>query len=425
MNGQFDIPYILYLDFPAGSDNHLRSLAGIRRYASARGWDVVTLPREETKHDLVRTLCGGADGGPPPVGCVADASGTHHYNLPPRLFGNVPVVYLDPPKPLPWRSAVAVTCDNAAVAKAAFKELADAMPPCFAAVSSGSMLRWNKERIEAFRALCTEDGRELRVFPDRLDEPQELRIARLSKWLAKLPRRTGVFAANDATALAVAEAARTIPRHIPKELVVLGVDGESDAEDRGTFHALGERPGLSSVKLDFEFAGYLAAKTLGEIFATKNTKGLKDFVNSVSFVAENVSPVAHTKSTFGPLCILRRESTRGAGRRDPLVLKAVETIRREACGGLTAAALAESFPASRKHFEYRFREAMGHSVLDEILLVRLEKAQTLLRRREIPIGDIAGLCGFRTGIELRKLFRLRFHTSLRQWRKDHAPDSDA
>ena len=82
----------------------------------------------------------------------------------------------------------------------------------------------------------------------------------------------------------------------------------------------------------------------------------------------------------------------------------------------------ESFPASRKHFERRFREAMGHSVLDEILHVRLEKAQTLLRRREIPVGDIAGLCGFRTDIELRKLFRSRFRTSLRGWRRDHAPE---
>ena len=388
------LPHILYLDFPNGSDNHLRSLAGIRRYASARGWGVVTLPREETNRDVVRTLCGGADGGPPPVGCVAEASGAHHDILPPRLFGNVPVVYLDPPKPLPWRGAVAVTCDHAAVAKAAFEELADAMPPCFAVVASDSGLPWNKERIAAFGALCIADGRELRVFPVRRGERPERRIARLSKWLAALPRRSAVFAVNDATALVVADAARMIPRHIPKELVVLGVDGEPGAEDRGTARTFGDRPGLSSVKLDFEFAGYLAAKTL----------------------AEGCGPA----TTFGPLCVMRRESTRGAGRCDPLVLKAMETVRREACHGLTASALAASFPASRKHFERRFRETMGHSVLDEILHVRLEKAQTLLLRREIPIRDIANLCGFRTDIELRKLFRLRFHASLRQWRKDHA-----
>lgn len=33
-----DIPYILYLDFPDGEDNHLRKLAGIRRYALTRDW---------------------------------------------------------------------------------------------------------------------------------------------------------------------------------------------------------------------------------------------------------------------------------------------------------------------------------------------------------------------------------------------------
>ncbi len=392
-----DIPRILYVDFPAESDNHLRKLAGIRRYASARGWNVATLPREETSRDAVKALCAGADGVAPPIGCVVEASGPRH-SLPPRLFAKVPVVYLDPPGPLPWRGVATVTCDNAAVAETAFKELSSGMPSCFAVVPHYDFRHWNKERIAAFRALCADTG-ELRIFPTRRDERTERRMTRLSAWLAALPRRSAVFAANDEAAVDVAGAARKIPLHIPKELAVLGVDGEPGAEDCGTFRAFGERPGLSSVKLDFEFAGYLAAKAL----------------------AEGRGPIA----TFGPLCILRRESTRGAGRRDPLVLKAVETIRREACGGLTAAALAESFPASRKHFERRFREAMGHSVLDEILHTRLERAQTLLLRREIPIGEIAVLCGFRTDIELRKLFRRRFRTSLRRWRKDHAPDAEA
>ena len=393
-------PYILYLNFPSKSDNHLRKLAGIRRYASERGWDVTTLSRKETSRDAVKALCTGTSGSSRPVGCIAEALVERRDLLPPSLFANVPIVYLDPPGPLPWRGAVAVRCDNAAVAASAYDELSAGMPQCFAAVSSGSTLRWNRERIEAFRARCAADGHKLRVFPDRRNEPDERRGERLSIWLAALPRRTAIFATNDAAARSVADAARAIPRHIPKELSVLGVDGEPGAENRGTFHAVGERPGLSSVKLDFELAGYLAAKTLAEVIA----RGEADF------------------RSFGPLCILRRESTRGAGRRDPSVLEAVETIRREACNGLTAAALAESFPASRKHFERRFREAMGHSVLDEILHIRLEKAQTLLLRRDVPIADIAGLCGFRTGIDLRKLFRLRFHTSMRQWRHNHAPE---
>lgn len=41
-------PCILYLDVPSRCDNHLRNLAGIRRYALTRGWDVRTFAREET-----------------------------------------------------------------------------------------------------------------------------------------------------------------------------------------------------------------------------------------------------------------------------------------------------------------------------------------------------------------------------------------
>ena len=421
-------PYILYLDFPDESDNHLRKLAGIRRYAAARGWEVETLLRGKTSRNAVKALCEGDDGRPRPIGCVVESLAAYRDILPPKLFGKVPIVYLDPPGSLPWRGTVAVTCDNAAVAKAAFDELSAGMPPCFATVPSGSALPWTRERISAFAALCTADGRELHVFRNRHEEKQHSRIARLSKWLAALPRRSAVFAANDAIALEVVEAAGAIPRHIPKELTVIGVDGEPSAEDRETFHAAGAQLGLSSVKLDFELAGYKAAKMLGEMVSrggveTRRTMRHGDVTTDNTTMSRSRSADKSFSFSFGPLCILRRESTRGAGRRDPSVLEAVETIRREACDGLTAAALAEAFPGSRKHFERRFREAMGHSVLDEILHVRLEKAQTLLLRRDVPIRDIADLCGFRTGIELRKLFRLRFGVSMRQWRREHAPES--
>ena len=60
----------------------------------------------------------------------------------------------------------------------------------------------------------------------------------------------------------------------------------------------------------------------------------------------------------------------------------------ERIGYLTARALAARFPGSRRLFEMRFREAMGHSVLDEILHVRMEKAFTLLAKTGTAIGAI-------------------------------------
>jgi transcriptional regulator GlxA family with amidase domain len=122
-------------------------------------------------------------------------------------------------------------------------------------------------------------------------------------------------------------------------------------------------------------------------------------------------------ATFGPLCVLRRESTRGRGRRDPRILEAAEMIRREASEGLTAAALAKRFGCSRRLFEIRFREAMGHSVLDEILHVRLEHAQALLAHGDMPVAAVADFCGFGSERQMRRIFLASTGMSPREWRR--------
>jgi LacI family transcriptional regulator len=128
--------------------------------------------------------------------------------------------------------------------------------------------------------------------------------------------------------------------------------------------------------------------------------------------------VPPVNETFGPLMTIRRESTRGRGRREPHVMKAVEIIRREACGGgLTPAKLAARLPGSRRLFDLRFREAMGHSVLDEIQSVQLERVCDLLTQTDIAIDAIWSYCGFRSERTLRQLFTARFGMSMREWRK--------
>jgi LacI family transcriptional regulator len=123
---------------------------------------------------------------------------------------------------------------------------------------------------------------------------------------------------------------------------------------------------------------------------------------------------------IGPLLAVRRDSTRGSGRREPRILEAVEMIRREACDGLTAEKLAKRFAGSRRHFERRFREATGHSVLDEILHVRLDKAFTLLAETDTAIGAIYAHCGFRSPRALDFLVHDRTGMSMREWRRRNA-----
>ena len=388
-------PRILCLDLDAGKPGQRLRLDGIRRYAKARGWSVIERLRVETSADDVPALIARLR----PIGCIVnDFHGDGR--LPPRLFGDTPVVYLDSPGKVRWRGIPSVVCDNAAVARAAFRELSAGLPASYAAVPSMSLRPWNAERIAVFRALCAETGRPCHVFPGHRGESREDRLLRLHAWVAQLPRHCAIFAANDNAAGDVADALAAARRLVPRDNTLVGADGGTTAENGR------DLSGISSVKIDNELAGHLAARLLAETIKCRAAHGMKGHA---------------TREFFGPLCVLRRTSTRGRGRREPHILEAVEIIRREACEGLTAAALAARFPGSRNLFERRFREAMGHSVLDEILHVRLQQVQVLLARPDAPISAIAAFCGFASDRELRQLFLLRNGVSMRQWRKTHFP----
>ena len=121
---------------------------------------------------------------------------------------------------------------------------------------------------------------------------------------------------------------------------------------------------------------------------------------------------------FPPLLVDRRKSTRGYGRREPHILEAMEMIRREACEGLTVAKLAQRFPGTRRLFEIRFREAVGHTALDEIINVRLDKAMELLAHTDMPVTAIPHFCGFNTRLDFWKVFRRRTGMSPLHFRND-------
>jgi LacI family transcriptional regulator len=344
----------------------------------------------------------------PVAGCVVECS-DDNGSLPPRLFGRVPVVYLHASPSLYGSRATRVDVDNDAVVRFAFRELSAGRPAAYGVVGDARGFFWSRERGRAFRALAVAAGTPCRVFPHGRD--MNMRASRLAKWIASLPRRTAVFAANDFAAADVVAAAQLAHRAIPGELTLCGVDNLVEICENSS-------PSITSIQLDFEREGYVAARMVGDYLATKNTKEHKGIVDSVFFVAEK--PAA-----LSPLLAIRRESTRGGGRREANILAAVELIRREACNGLAAGEVIARSPGSKSLFNLRFREAMGHSVHDEIEHVRFEKVFTLLTQTDTPIGAIAALCGYRSNIALHKAFRLRTGISMSDWRRQNgntAPD---
>ena len=237
--------------------------------------------------------------------------------------------------------------------------------------------------------------------------------SRLRPWVAALPPHTAIYAVNDAIARLVADAALAEGLRIPRDLTLLGTDNDPAFCETAS-------PSLSSIQLDFERMGYLAAKMIGVMLGNLSREAtLRPRSGHLSGVAA-LNSAGGNVTTVGPMLAMRRESTGGLGRREPHVIKAVEIIRGEACDGLTVAKLASRLPGSRSLLDIRFREAMGHSVFDEILQVRLERVFDLLRQQGTPISAIADLSGFGSLRALDKLFRSRFGCSLRAWRKRYA-----
>ena len=380
---------VLYLSMVAGSPSHAAKFDGIRRYCSSRGWNAVAVAREDVSAASLPALLRRHR----PSGCVVDGI-ARHVELPPRLFRGLPVSYIGYPSVLTGDKPNFIF-DPAAIAAAAMRELSAGRPPCYAAVGFLVRAKWAINRVNAFRDAVAAAGAKCLVFPggrrDDGESPDGF-IERLARWLADLPDRCAVFAVSDEVAVQVVRAARLAGRPVPRSLTLLSVDNFPDLCEHAD-------PPISSIRLDFEREGWLAAAALSPNFRTRS--GRLDAEDAV----------------LGPLLVVRRKSTGGRGRHEPWILEAVEAIRREACDGLTARALSSRFPGSRRLFEMRFREATGHSVLDEILHVRLEKASALLAETETAIGSVPALCGFRSNRTLDALFRSRFGLSMRDWRK--------
>ena len=398
---------LLYLNYLPGAPAYKRRLDGICRFAKSRGWGVAAVDRKRLRWrddaqmardaaEIVRQVA--------PLGAIVECYGVA-ITMRPEVFGDVPAVFVDPPIGAPWRRCAAMRCDEAAVASAAFRELSAGSPDLFAAASSQSRTCvWANERVAAFRKCCREAGARWLVFPHADIVTDGERMDAFRRWAASLPRGCAVFAVNDITARVVAESLRSAGRSFPRDFTIVGADSADTAPAN-------PEDAISSLKIDFEISGYLAAKRIADILAARNARSRKGLARSVPFAAKGTV-------VFPPLFVMRRESTRGRGARLGFVMRAMDAIRREACDGLTVARLVERLDMPRRTFDLRFREAMGHSALEEILDVRMQRAFDLLARPQVPIGAIAAFCGFGCDYELAKLFRARTGITMRQWRKN-------
>ena len=365
-----------------------RRLGGMRRFAGILGIAVEPLTvADSSSAAAVRRAIASFR----PFGCVVSHSGGVNP-LPRGIPDDMPVVHLEPRSEAVRGDICTVLLDNAAVGEMAFRELEAARPKAHALVRFSGPIEYSDVRAARFLALAREKGIDVLQSVQPYYSASGASETALASWAASLPRGTAVFAVSDPLARRTAAALAAAHRAIPRDIRLLGVDNVRQSEPLA--------PWLSSIELDFEHEGWLAARMLCDV------------------VSGRLHPPVSV--TFGPRMVVRNESTRSLLRRTQFVSEAVDMIRREACDGLSADDLASRFRCSRSLFDLRFREAMGHSAYDEILHVRLAHVDTLLTRTKTRIDAIAGMCGFDSEHALRCLFRRRFGMSMREWRRHHA-----
>lgn len=314
----------------------------------------------------------------------------------PQMFGRTPVVFFNHSfEALPKR-CFAVRHDSQGTGSLAARELLLSEYSHFTYIPTPSNPFWSRERKQGFSEALALNGRSCIDFtwPDKAQSDTG-RIKALKAFLRDLPKPCAVFAANDAVAADAITAARLSGISIPKDIAVLGVDNATDICEH-------TEPTLSSIEPDFRRGGNLAMLML--LAALRDGKSFH----------------GTRQRSFGDLQVVRRLSTKRLQRADPLVAQALDLIRQKACNGLKAADVLRLFPCSRRMAYLRFSKATGHTILDEIQAVRLDRAKQLLLNPHQELKALSDFCGFENPNSLRKFFRKETGMTLGAWQRKHA-----
>jgi LacI family transcriptional regulator len=260
----------------------------------------------------------------------------------------------------------------------------------FAYVDSAPRSHWSATRADAFRARLKQYGYDCVVYEPKYLEDWGLEQKQMLTWLVSLSKPCGVMAALDSQAKQVLDICLTAGIRVPEDIAVIGVDNDETVCENTT-------PTLSSVLPDFEGGGYLAADMLDRLM-----RGLRRKPEHL---------------TYGTKRIVHRQSSQYVRVLSELAASAVEFIRVNACAGIAVPDVAKALHVSRSVLEKDFNRTLRHSVLDEIQNRRLERLCLLLRETTFPIGEIGERCGYPTETYLKRLFRKRFGTTMREYRK--------
>jgi len=286
-----------------------------------------------------------------------------------------------------------VATDNQSLVQEAYLHLKNKGLENFAfyGLPPSSKKRWATEREKEFANLVAEDGYECEIFEGGETNPEtwQYDMDRLADWLKSLPKPIGIISVTDSRARHVLQVCEHLDILVPDSVSVIGIDNEEL-----TRHLT--RVPLSSVGQGCRSMGYHAAKLLHRAL-------------------EGNEP-GSVRTLIPPTGVIERQSTDFKALKDPVVIQAMHFIRLNACKGIKVDQVSDHIGVSRSSLERRFRQERKQTVHDEIHLTKFERATTLITTTELPIAEIASLCGYPSVHYLYNVFRKHLNMTPKDYR---------
>ena len=293
-----------------------------------------------------------------------------------------------------------VLSDHRQIGEAAADELLATGRRVFAFMPMFRRFPWSGRRGEAFLSRIRAAGCEAHLYRPTTEYGWTAERAPLAEWLAALPRPFGVFAANDQLAALVYGACHAAGLSVPQDVAVVGAD-----DDETLCQSL--EPRLTSVRIDFEGAGRLAAEKLAALMAGGSR------------------PSRPSPARYGILGVARRGSTRTdvAPGVDARLASGLDFIALHFSDPFVGASdVARAMGVGRRQADRLFAAA-GKSIRRQFEETRLAAARSLLSGTDRSVAEIAAACGFSSANYFSFAFRSRSEDGLspESWRRKTRP----
>ncbi len=215
--------------------------------------------------------------------------------------------------------------------------------------------------------------------------------SRIRKWLSELKKPVAILADHDATACDLIDTCWILGIRVPDEVAILGVNNQ-ELQCEIAF------PPLSSIAVPTLKIGFEAARLLDQMMSGK--------------------PVAAKPLFLPPIRVVTRQSTSLFAVDEPIVTAALHHIRNHLAEPLGVNNICTALCVCRRTLERKFRELLGHSILEEIRRVRIERAKELLASTDLPISRIARQSGFSTARRFAEIFRTAAGSTPSEYRRE-------